>query len=137
METELKALEKELQENYTLPDTDHELHSPRELDQFTPIMHQFFKDASAEFKRVCNLFNKMDESYDQVVRFYGEDPKKMQPDEFFGIFHLFTMSWEVSRETIHSRATILIVIYAIEMLCRFKGDSNETRTSRKAKETRP
>ncbi len=57
-------------------------------------MHQFFKEASTEFKRICMISNKMDECYDQVVKFYGEDPKKMQPDEFFGIFKECTMSWE-------------------------------------------
>ncbi|KAI9478300.1 MAG: hypothetical protein EXX96DRAFT_570335 [Benjaminiella poitrasii] len=57
-------------------------------------MHQFYKEASTEFKRICMLSSKMEESYEQVVRFYGEDPKKMPPDEFFGIFREFTGNWE-------------------------------------------
>lgn len=40
------------------------------------------------------LSKKMEESYEQTVRFYGEDPKRMAPDEFFGIFKEFLASWE-------------------------------------------
>lgn len=91
IESDLNKLEAELQEHYPIKqDQDEGI----ELDKFSSAMHAFYKEASTEFKRICMLSKKMDESYDQAVRFYGEDPKKMQPDEFFGIFKEFTDSWE-------------------------------------------
>lgn len=97
IETDLHKLEIELQEHYPVNEDDEDKKQQEgiiELDKFSPTMHQFYKEASTEFKRICMLSSKMDECYDQVVRFYGEDPKKMQPDEFFGIFKEFTNSWE-------------------------------------------
>jgi hypothetical protein len=95
-EADLKKLEIELQEHYPISEDEKKKQKGGiiELDKFSITMHQFYNEASAEFKRICMLSNKMDECYDQVVRFYGEDPKKMQPDEFFNIFKEFTNSWE-------------------------------------------
>lgn len=94
IELELGKLEAELRDHYPLTDPDDGRLALPGLDKFSSTMHQFYKEASTEFKRICMISNKMDECYDQVIRFYGEDPKKMQPDEFFGIFKEFTTSWE-------------------------------------------
>jgi hypothetical protein len=59
-------------------------------------MERFYLEATIEFNRVYLLRDKMNESYEQVVRFYGEDSVTMPPDEFFGIFKTFTTTWEVS-----------------------------------------
>lgn len=91
IESDLSKLETELQEHYPVKDDPDQ---GIELDKFSSTMHAFYKEAFTEFKRICMLSKKMDESYEQAVRFYGEDPKKMQPDEFFGIFKEFTDSWE-------------------------------------------
>lgn len=37
----------------------------------------------------------MNELYEQIVKMYGEDPAKIQPEEFFGIFKTFVASFEV------------------------------------------
>lgn len=95
IEQDLQKLEIELRDHYPLHEThpkDDGLALPG-LDKFSKTMHQFYKEASTEFKRICMISGKMDECYDQAVRFYGEDPKKMQPNEFFGIFKEFTDSW--------------------------------------------
>jgi hypothetical protein len=94
IELELGKLEAELRDHYPLQEQDDSGLALPGLDKFSSTMHQFYKEASTEFKRICMISNKMDECYDQVVRFYGEDPKKMQPDEFFSIFKEFTTSWE-------------------------------------------
>lgn len=97
IEQELSKLESELKEHFPLPDNSgsaEEGEGLKELDKFAIEMHQFYKESSTEFKRIQMLSKKMEESYDQTVRFYGEDPKKMPPDEFFGIFKEFTTNWE-------------------------------------------
>jgi hypothetical protein len=112
-----------------------------DIDQFAPIMHRFYTDASAQFKRICMLFTKMDESYDSAVRFYGEDPKKIQPDEFFEIFARFTASWEVSKLwddfwVLYNQVLTFYHYLKKEMFERFKGNQTETRTIGQTKETR-
>lgn len=95
IEADLERLQTELNDHFPLNE-----HDPSDglalpgLDKFASSMHQFFKEASTEFRRICMISQKMAECYDQVVRFYGEDPVKMQPDEFFGIFKEFTTSWD-------------------------------------------
>ncbi|OBZ82301.1 Disheveled-associated activator of morphogenesis 1 [Choanephora cucurbitarum] len=92
IEADLGKLEAELRDHY--PNKHKKDEQVVELDKFASTMHKFYKQASSEFKRICMLSKKMEESYEQAVRFYGEDPKKTQPDEFFGIFKEFTTSWE-------------------------------------------
>ena len=70
-------------------------------DRFPALMHDFYKEASNEFKRLYLLQDKMNESYESVVNFYGEDHLKIQSDEFFGIFKVFVASWEVWIRIIH------------------------------------
>ncbi|KAI8139173.1 formin homology 2 domain-containing protein [Fennellomyces sp. T-0311] len=87
LETSLNMVEQELKEHYPESELD-------DSDRFGPVMRAFHEQASSEFKRLYLLRNKMNEWYDKVVKFYGEDPVKMHPDEFFGIFKKFTSSWE-------------------------------------------
>lgn len=95
IESDLEKLQAELDNHFPLNDHDpHDGLALPGLDKFASSMHQFYKEASTEFKRICMISNKMGECYDQVVRFYGEDPNKIQPDEFFGIFKEFTNSWD-------------------------------------------
>lgn len=95
IEADLERLQTELNNHFPLHEHDpHDGLALPGLDKFASSMHQFFKEASTEFRRICMISQKMAECYDQVVRFYGEDPVKMQPDEFFGIFKEFTTSWD-------------------------------------------
>lgn len=96
IEQGLSKLESELKDHFPLPEKDPEEQEDglKEVDTFAVEMHRFYKEALSEFKRICMISKKMEESYEQTVRFYGEDPKKMPPDEFFGIFKEFSVSWE-------------------------------------------
>ncbi|SAM01118.1 hypothetical protein [Absidia glauca] len=85
LESGLEALEKELKQHQDNIDSS---------DLFGEVMERFYLEATIEFNRVYLLRDKMNESYEQVVRFYGEDSVTMPPDEFFGIFKTFTTTWE-------------------------------------------
>lgn len=126
LETGLSKLEQELKLHYA-DDNDPE-------DRFAPVMREFYAEASAEFKRLYLLRNKMNEWYDKVVRYYGEDPAKMHPDEFFGIFKKFTSSWEVCPFYCHG--PLFNADSLLAMRFGYKAGSPETRASGKAKETR-
>ncbi|KAI8972343.1 hypothetical protein BDB01DRAFT_810325 [Pilobolus umbonatus] len=94
LKKDLGQLESELTEHYPESSGQDEGNNMKEMDKFQSTMHQFFKEASSEFKRVCMLSNKMEETYAQTVMFYGEDPSMIQPNEFFGIFKTFVSDWE-------------------------------------------
>jgi hypothetical protein len=63
---------------------------------FVSVMSVFHDEAKKRYTELDDLRKDMQSSYDALVRFYGEDPGKMAPDEFFGIFSTFVTSWEVS-----------------------------------------
>jgi hypothetical protein len=64
-------------------------------DQFLKIMTDFHAEAVDLFSRVQIICQDMCEAYDNVVKYFGEDPEKMLPDEFFGILYRFRTSWKV------------------------------------------
>ncbi|SAM05332.1 hypothetical protein [Absidia glauca] len=61
---------------------------------FVSVMSVFHDEAKKRYTELDDLRKDMQSSYDSLVRFYGEDPGKMAPDEFFGIFSTFVTSWE-------------------------------------------
>lgn len=59
-------------------------------------MREFQIEAQKKFDTIEQLKKESDSSYEIAVTFYGEDANKMQPSEFFMIFHTFLNSWKVS-----------------------------------------
>lgn len=105
--TDLATLEKELKmDDYK--DGDHQT-------SFISVMSLFHDNAKKRYQELEDLRKDMQSSYDSLVRFYGEDPGKMAPDEFFGIFSTFVTSWEVSCFKDREWSLILFMIW-LEML---------------------
>ncbi|KAG0279795.1 hypothetical protein BGZ95_000200 [Linnemannia exigua] len=67
-------------------------------DRFYEVMQPFMVCAERAFAKADSAMLEMDSIYKEVVKFYGEDPTVMKPDEFFGIFKTFTASFEKARE---------------------------------------
>lgn len=72
-------------------------------DRFHEVMTPFIVSVEAEFAVTKVAMAEQDALYKECVKFYGEDPVNMKPDEFFGIFKTFTSSFEVSRFGLHIR----------------------------------
>lgn len=64
-------------------------------DTFRTVISEFYKEATKRFKRLELLRQESMSAYEAVVKYYGEDPGKLHPDAFFGIFKEFVTSWEV------------------------------------------
>lgn len=64
-------------------------------DRFYEVMHPFIESAEKEFAKTEIAMKEMDVLYKDCVKFYGEEPAIMRPDEFFGIFKTFSSSFEV------------------------------------------
>ncbi|KAG0377050.1 hypothetical protein BGX24_006792 [Mortierella sp. AD032] len=67
-------------------------------DRFHEVMTPFIASVEAEFAVTKVAMAEQDVLYKECVKFYGEDPVSMKPDEFFGIFKTFTSSFEKARD---------------------------------------
>lgn len=68
----------------------------KESDEFVHIMKEFQKEAKNKFDKMEELQQQSEDAYNNAVVFYGENPEKMQPNEFFKIFQTFIQSWKVN-----------------------------------------
>ena len=66
-----------------------------EQDRFRPVMGKYQEKASLRFQDLQTLYINMDASWKDVMTWYGENPKVMRPDDFFGTFARFVVTWKV------------------------------------------
>ncbi|XP_076872972.1 disheveled-associated activator of morphogenesis 1b isoform X2 [Brachyhypopomus gauderio] len=86
----LKSVESEL---------DFQKKHPQEVgDKFVSVVSQFVTLASFSFSDVEDSLSEAKELFVKVVRHFGEDSGKMQPDEFFGIFDQFLQAFSEARQ---------------------------------------
>lgn len=62
-------------------------------DKFVSVMHDFVSVAAYNFSELEDQMAEMREKFERSLKLFGEEPRKMQPDEFFGIFDLFLSSF--------------------------------------------
>uniref|UniRef100_A0A8C2DJV9 Dishevelled associated activator of morphogenesis 1b n=1 Tax=Cyprinus carpio TaxID=7962 RepID=A0A8C2DJV9_CYPCA len=67
-------------------------------DKFVSVVSQFITVASFSFSDVEDSLSEAKELFLKVVKHFGEDADKMQPDEFFGIFDQFLQSFAEARQ---------------------------------------
>eukprot|EP00795_Rhopilema_esculentum_P003286 gene3286-1616_t len=73
-------------------------------DRFVEVMTSFVKLTNFSVKECEEEFNEMKEKFEKTVVFFGEDPKQVTMDEFFGIFDSFLLSFsEVKGENVAMR----------------------------------
>uniref|UniRef100_A0A4W4FRE1 Dishevelled associated activator of morphogenesis 1b n=1 Tax=Electrophorus electricus TaxID=8005 RepID=A0A4W4FRE1_ELEEL len=92
----MTELEKEIA---NLAELDFQKKRPQETgDKFVSVVSQFVTLASFSFSDVEDSLNEAKELFVKVVRHFGEDGRKMQPDEFFGIFDQFLQAFGEARQ---------------------------------------
>ncbi|KAJ2834044.1 hypothetical protein GGI24_000592, partial [Coemansia furcata] len=62
-------------------------------DRFLLTMRRFLVEATEQYDALVSQFSAMDDAYATSVLLYGEDPRAMAPEEFFGVFKTFTASF--------------------------------------------
>lgn len=85
----LKELDLELGTKWQPEDVELE-----EGDRFREVMTTYKEDASNRFQDLQTLYINMDSTYKDVMTYYGENPKVMRPDDFFGTFARFVITWK-------------------------------------------
>ncbi|KAI9209295.1 formin family protein [Polychytrium aggregatum] len=78
------------------PDSDARSPTPKPLS-FVEIIQQFYDKAVKTLELLDEKFKAAEETYNEVVVRYGEDPKTMNPDEFFAIFARFAEAYKQAK----------------------------------------
>jgi len=60
-------------------------------------MGDFVSVSAFNFSEVEDKHREMRKTFETTLELFGEEPKKMQPDEFFGIFELFLATFSEAR----------------------------------------
>ncbi|KAI8072909.1 formin homology 2 domain-containing protein [Gongronella butleri] len=63
-------------------------------DRFAKVMTELQENAQQRFESLETLYLNMDATWKEVMVFYGENPKVMRPDDFFGTIAQFVRSWK-------------------------------------------
>ena len=66
--------------------------------KFRDVMRQFHGVASGTYEKLDARFKKAESQYEKAVLLYGEDSRTMTPDEFFGIFWNFCVSFNAAKD---------------------------------------
>ncbi|XP_028903172.1 disheveled-associated activator of morphogenesis 2 isoform X2 [Ornithorhynchus anatinus] len=86
----LRAVEAEL---------DYQERRTREAgDRFVPVMRDFITVASFGFSELEDLLNEARDKFARTLKHFGEHEGHMQPDEFFGIFDTFLLSFVEAKQ---------------------------------------
>lgn len=85
----LKELDLELGTQWQPEDVELE-----EGDRFREVMTEHRDRASTKFEDLQTIYLNMDAKWKEVMMYYGENPKVMRPDDFFGVFAHFVTSWK-------------------------------------------
>ncbi|KAI8877777.1 actin-binding FH2 [Backusella circina FSU 941] len=63
-------------------------------DRFYNTMDEYRTSASSRFEELEALYVNVEAKWKDAMSYYGENPKEMDPGEFFSIFSLFLSSWK-------------------------------------------
>ena len=65
-------------------------------DKFPEMMQDFYKEAKEHYDKLSKQLDDVEENYKELCTQFGEDPSKMSPEEFFGIFKNFWNQFQVN-----------------------------------------
>lgn len=82
----LKRIKQELMDNFS---------DPEQADRYGKQMWNFVRKATGQVDDLVDDVNLADTTFNDVVKFYGEDERNMSSSEFYGIFKTFVTSYKV------------------------------------------
>lgn len=74
--------------------TDH-FSDMEQNDRYGKQMWSFIGRATAQLEDLVDDVNHADSTFNEVVKYYGEDERNMSSSEFYGIFKTFVTSYKV------------------------------------------
>lgn len=70
---------------------------PNPDDLFIQVMNPFLEEAQVKFAALDERYMTVMKMYEEVAETYGEDPAKVTPEEFLGIFATFFTGFQVGK----------------------------------------
>ncbi|KAJ3086810.1 Disheveled-associated activator of morphogenesis 1, partial [Quaeritorhiza haematococci] len=67
-------------------------------NKFLTTMQQFYTTSQSHYEDLNSRFEAADKEYQTAVVLYGEDPKVMSPEEFFGTFWKFVQGFQMAKQ---------------------------------------
>ncbi|XP_041928350.1 disheveled-associated activator of morphogenesis 1 isoform X1 [Alosa sapidissima] len=123
----LKSVETELQYQRSRPQNSN--------DKFVSVVSQFITVAGFSFSDVEDSLQEAKELFQKSVTHFGEDPSRLQPDEFFGIFDQFLQSFsEAKQDNENMRRRKEEEERRARLEAQLKEQRDKERKARKAKE---
>ena len=74
--------------------TDH-FSDMEQADRYGKQMWGFIRKATSQVEDLVDDVNHADATFNEVLRYYGEDDRNMSSSEFYGIFKTFVTSYRV------------------------------------------
>lgn len=127
MRQNLKRLEIELETKWHKDELD-------EGDRFLEVMTRHQMAASERFEELETLYVNMDIKWKDVMMYYGENPKSMRPDDFFGIFAKFVADWKVGylqKDKGSVRQYVILLVYKNRMQSLPKRNISKRKNARR------
>jgi hypothetical protein len=95
------------------------------------IEQHFISSASDEIQSLFSLQANTSTQLQQVIQYFGEDPKRINSSEFFGVFAEFITKFEVSRTLSTISATKCFLFSHRKRICTiWRTNVNWTKNSR-------
>ncbi|ORX83965.1 FH2-domain-containing protein [Anaeromyces robustus] len=67
-------------------------------DKFPTMIQDFYKEAKEHYDKLNKQLDDVEQNYKDLCSQFGEDPSKMSPEEFFGIFKNFWSQFQVAKK---------------------------------------
>ncbi|XP_033125746.1 disheveled-associated activator of morphogenesis 1-A-like isoform X1 [Anneissia japonica] len=96
LETEIKQIGAGLQEVKTELEFQKD-RVPERGDKFVPVMSDFITLATINFDKLEAQISQAKSKFADVVKMFGEDPSKAQPESFFGTFAAFLQAFNEAK----------------------------------------
>jgi len=71
---------------------------PKYPDKFPAMIQDFYKEAKEHYDKLNKQLDDVEENYKDLCTQFGEDPSKMSPEEFFGIFKNFWNQFQQAKK---------------------------------------
>ncbi|XP_031573049.1 disheveled-associated activator of morphogenesis 2-like [Actinia tenebrosa] len=93
LESEITSIKKELKELEKELEFQTRKREKTAGDKFIESMSSFVKVAQFSCTELTDAWDELKQKYQKIVKLFGEDPKSVQSDKFFGIFTSFLVSF--------------------------------------------
>jgi len=67
-------------------------------DKFPAMIQDFYKEAKEHYDKLSKQLDDVEQNYKDLCSQFGEDPSKMSPEEFFGIFKNFWNQFQQAKK---------------------------------------